>query len=122
MSRTGFLPGKYLLSWIVMPHSTPPSVARLNKRALEPVRTPPSSANCNAHLDRFHGSFNREVAVRMMFFGENHLHRSIDEFVGYYHQERNHQWLVGQIIDPPKTIGSLHGKVCRRQQIGKMLN
>ena len=57
----------------------------------------------------------------MIFFGENHFQRSI-EFLVYYHEERNHQGLAGQIIDPPKTIGLLHGTVRRRQRLGGMLN
>jgi hypothetical protein len=71
---------------------------------------------------RFHGSFKREVAQRMIFFGEQHLQRSIDEFLEYYHCERNHQGLAGQIIDSEKSIGSTHGKLRRRQRIGGLLN
>ena len=93
----------------------------LEQAGIRPVRTPPSSPNCNAHLERFHGSFKREVADRMIFFGERHLRHSIDEFLKYYHGERNHQGLGGQIIDPPKGIGSSEGKVRRRERLGGML-
>jgi putative transposase len=70
----------------------------------------------------FHGSFKREVANRMIFFGERHLQHSIDEFLEYYHEERNHQGLGGQIINPPKSIGSSAGKLRRRERLGGMLN
>lgn len=55
------------------------------------VRTPPNSPNCNSYIERFHGSFKREVADRMIFLGEDHLQRSIDDYLEYYHHERNHQ-------------------------------
>jgi len=96
--------------------------ALLEQTGIRPVRTPPSSPNCNAHLERFHGSFKREVAERMIFFGERHLQRSIDDFIEYYHRERNHQGLAGEIIKSATAIGSTHGRVRRRQRIGGMLN
>ena len=58
----------------------------------------------------------------MIFFGERHLQHSIDELLKYYHGERNHQGLGGQIIDPPKGIESSEGKVRRRERLGGMLN
>lgn len=59
---------------------------------------------------------------RLILFGEHHLQQSIDEFLEYYHLERNHQGLAGQIIEPPKGIGSARGKVRRRERLGGMLN
>ena len=35
----------------------------LESAGVQPVRTPARSPNCNAHLERFHGSFKREVAI-----------------------------------------------------------
>jgi len=58
----------------------------------------------------------------MIFFGERHLQRSIDDFIEYYHRERNHQGLAGEIIKSATAIGSTHGRVRRRQRIGGMLN
>ena len=52
----------------------------LEQAGIRAVRSPPRSPNCNAHIERFHGSFKREVANRMIFFGECHLQHSIDEF------------------------------------------
>ena len=58
----------------------------------------------------------------MIFFGERHLQHAIDEFLEYYHGERNHQGLDGRIIDPPKVIGSSEGKVRHRERLVGMLN
>ena len=89
---------------------------------VQPVRTPPRSPNCNAHPERFHGSFKSEVANRMIFFGEDRLRHVIAEYLEYYHHERNHQGLAGRIIEPGAEIGTSSGKVCRRQRLGGMLN
>lgn len=81
---TGFLQGK---GFIIMDRdSTSHGAFRglLEQAGTMPVLTPPSSPNCNAHIERFHGSFKREVGDRMMFIGEAHLQRSIDEYVDYY--------------------------------------
>jgi putative transposase len=94
----------------------------LERAGLRAVRTPPRLPNCNAHLVRYHGSFKREVANRMIFFGERQLQHSIEEFLEYYHGERNHQGLDGRIIDPPNGIGSSKGDVRNRERLGGMLN
>lgn len=86
------------------------------------VRTPPQSPNCNAHIDRFHRSFKREVADRMIFLGEEHLRSTIDEYLAYYHRERNHQGLAGRIIEPSAEVGSLEGQVRHRERLGGLLN
>jgi putative transposase len=86
------------------------------------VRIPPAAPNCNAYLERFNGSFKREVADRVIFFGEAHLRRLVDEYLVYYHRERNHQGLEGQIIEPGKEVGLANGRICRRERLGGMLN
>ena len=94
----------------------------LRQAGIRAVRIPPRSPNCNAHLERFHGSFKKEVADRMIFFGERHLQHSIDEFLEYYHGERNHQALDGRILNATKNIGSLQGRLHRRERLGGLLN
>jgi transposase InsO family protein len=94
----------------------------LEQARIRPVRTPPSTPNCNAHLERFHGSFKREAADRVIFFGDAHLQRVVDEYLVHYHRERNQQGLDGQIIEPGKEIGLTHGKVCRRERLGGMFS
>jgi hypothetical protein len=79
-------------------------------------------AQLHAHLERFHLSFKGEVANRMIFLGEDHLQRTIDEYLVYHHSERNHQGLAGQIIDPGEEMASASARICRRQRLGGMLN
>ena len=119
---SGFLHGKRFL---IMDRDGSFHVAfrgLLKSAGVSPVRTPARSPNCNAYLERFHLSFKGEVANRIIFVGEDHLQRTIDEYLVYYHSERNHQGLAGQIIDPGKDTASSSGKICRRQRLGGMLN
>ena len=118
----GFLQGKRFL--IMDRDSTFHATFRglMEQAGTMPVRIPPNSPNCNAHIERFHGSFKRELADRMMFLGEAHLRRSINEYLEYYHGERNHQGLAGKIIAPRPEIALSEGKICRRERLGGMLN
>jgi transposase InsO family protein len=66
---TGFLHGKSIL---IMDRDASFHEAfrcLLKQAGVRAVRIPPRSPNCNAHLERFHGSFKSEVADRMIFFG-----------------------------------------------------
>jgi len=89
---------------------------------VRPVRTPPSAPNCNAHLERFNGSFKREAVDRLVLLGENHLRHVVDEYLVHYHQERNHQGRGGQIIEPGNEVGLAEGTICRRERLGGMFN
>ena len=90
----------------------------LEQSGVRVVRTPPSSPNCNAYIERFHRSFKTEVAERMIFLGEAHLRRAVDEYLVYYHRERNHQGLEGEIIDPECEASFNQGKILRRERLG----
>jgi len=94
----------------------------LEQVGIQPVRTPPSAPNSNAQLERFNGSFKREAANRVIFFGESHLRRVVNEYLAHYHQERNHQGRGGQIIEQGEKVGLTEGRICRRERLGGMLN
>uniref|UniRef100_UPI00404B6021 integrase core domain-containing protein n=1 Tax=Cephaloticoccus sp. TaxID=1985742 RepID=UPI00404B6021 len=96
----GFLKGK---RFIIMDRDASFHAAfrlLLEQSGVRVVRTPPSSPNCNAYIERFHRSFKTEVAERMIFLGEAHLRRAVDEYLVYYHRERNHQGLEGEMTWP----------------------
>jgi len=94
----------------------------LEQSGIRPVRTPPSAPNCNAHLERFNGSFKREAAERVICFGENHLRRVVDEYLVHYHRERNHQGLDVHIIESGKEIGRTTGNIRHRERLGGMFH
>lgn len=94
----------------------------IEQTGIQPVRIPPSAPNCNAHLERFNGSFKREAADRVIFFGESHLQRVVAEYLDHYHRERNHQGLDNKIIEPGSEIGRTNGKIRRRERLGGMFH
>ena len=89
---------------------------------VELVKLPSRSPNLNAHAERFVRSIKESCLDRLIFFGEDSLWTAIQNFVGHYHGERNHQGLGNLLISPePGHLGT-SGKVQRRQRLGGMLN
>lgn len=93
----------------------------LKQSGIQPVRIPPRSPNCNAHQERFFRSIKSECLDRMIFFGEKSLRNAVNQFLEHYHQERNHQGLENQIIDPGGEVGSIAGKIECRERLGGLL-
>src|SRR5262249_48596184 len=52
---------------------------------------PPRLPNLNAYAERWVRSVKEEVLSRLMLFGESTLRRVLNEYVGHYHHDRNHQ-------------------------------
>ena len=57
----------------------------------------------------------------MIFFGEKSLRSAVNQFIEHYHEERNHQGLDNQIIDPGDEVGVVAGKIACRERLGGML-
>jgi putative transposase len=64
------------------------------------VLTPVQAPNANAYAERFVRSIREECLDCLILFGERRLLRAVDEFVGHYHGERNHQGLGNELITP----------------------
>src|SRR5262245_35883030 len=70
------------------------------------VRTPFQAPNANAYAERFVRSIRTECLDRLILFGERRLRDALREFVVHYHQERNHQGVVNDLIAPiPRVSG-----------------
>ena len=67
---------------------------------VKPIRLPLYSPNLNCYIERFFRSLKSECLNRMIFFGERSLRKAVNEYVEHYHQERNHQGLENQLIEP----------------------
>ena len=80
-----------------------------------------NSPNLNAYAERFVRSIKESSLNRMIFFGENSLRNAINEFVDFYHHERNHQGLGNRLIDPGEGVGTTTGSVACRQRLGGLL-
>ena len=78
--------------------------------------------NLNAYAERFVRSIKSECLERMIFFGEQHLHVAIKEYIKHYHLERNHQGIENQLIEMPTNPANRTGPLSCRSHIGGMLN
>ncbi len=85
------------------------------------MRLPPRSPNLNAYAERFVRAIKEGCLNRMIFFGEDSLRKAINEFLVYYHQERNHQGLGNRLIDPQEQVGTADGSVECRERLGGLL-
>ena len=93
----------------------------LEDSGVKPVRLPARSPNLNAHLERYMLSLKSECLNRMIFFGEKSLRKAVNQFLGHYHQERNHQGLDNRLIIAGDEVGRTIGKVQCRERLGGML-
>ncbi len=93
----------------------------LKQAGVNIVRLPPRSPNLNAYAERFVRTIKETCLDRMIFFGEEPLRKAIDEFLVYYHHERNHQGLENRLIDPLTEVGSPDGAVACRERLGGVL-
>jgi hypothetical protein len=57
----------------------------------------------------------------MIFFGGKSLENAVREYVEHYHQERNHQGLGNELIDPSDHVDAVAGEISCRERLGGML-
>ena len=120
-AEQGFLNGK---QYILLDRDTKFSEAFrdiLEDAGVEPVRLPPRSPNCNAHLERFFRGLKEECLNRMIFFGEHSLRLAVTQFLEHYHGERNHQGLDNRLIEPDAELARTSCEVECRERLGGLL-
>jgi putative transposase len=93
----------------------------LKQAGVKVVRLPARSPNLNAYAERFVRTIKESWLSRTIFFGERSLRQAINEFVAYYHHERNHQGLENRQIEPLADVGALYGNVVCRERLGGVL-
>jgi transposase InsO family protein len=120
-AEDGFLSGKRYVLMDRDGKSSPAFREILRSAGVEPVLLPPRSPNLNAHLERFHRSLKEECLDRMIFFGEASLRSAVQEFLAYYHAERNHQGLDNRLIEPEPDVGQATGTTECRERLGGLL-
>ena len=86
------------------------------------VKLPPRSPNLNAHAERFVRSIKESCLERLIFFSEESLRNTMQNFVAHYHAERNHQGLANRLIRPEAGHLDNRGEVQRRQRLGGLLS
>jgi hypothetical protein len=88
---------------------------------VETVRLPPRSPNLNAYAERFVRTIKESCLNRLILFGEQSLHRAIDEFVTHYHYERNHQGRDNQLLVFDASVRRHQGPIACRARLGGLL-
>jgi len=94
----------------------------LEAEDIKTVRVPPQSPNLNAHLERFFGSLKSKCLDHMIFFGEKSLRHAATAYLTHDHEERNHQGLGNQIIEPGDEVVRCAGDAQFRERLGRLLN
>ena len=93
----------------------------LRSAQVEPLRLPARSPNLNAFAERFVCTIRQECLDRMILFGEASLRRAVEEFIGHYNRERNHQSLDNKILQPEVPEFPIEGTICCRKRPGGLL-
>lgn len=93
----------------------------MKQEGIKSVRLPYRSPNLNAYAERFVRSIKEGCLNRMIFFGESSLNNAIQEFMKFYHHERNHQGLENHLINPYEDVGKPEGSVTCNERLGGML-
>ena len=94
----------------------------LSQSDIKSIVLPPRSPNLNSYIERFFRSLKSECLSRMIFFGENSLRKAVKEYLTHYHEERNHQGLDHQIIEPGAEVDQSDGEIECRERLGGLLN
>lgn len=114
----GFLKDKKCLVHDRDPLFTKDFIQILSSAKIKTVKTLPLAPNLTPFVERFIRSIKSECLDKMLIFGERHLNYIIDEYVKHYHQERPHQGLENNIIEPPPQGG---GDIVCHERLGGLL-
>lgn len=92
---------------------------------IEAIKLPARSPNLNAYAERFVRSIKYECLNHLILIGEKSVRRTIEQYLEYYHSQRNHQGLDNMIPfpnpdDEQSAIGE--GRVVKSSRLGGLLN
>ena len=80
-----------------------------------------SARAVNAYCERWVLSVKSEMLSRMVFFSVRSLREALQEFLGHYHSERNHQGKDSILLFPRRQHAENDGDVRCRERLGGML-
>ena len=93
----------------------------LRSAGIRPLALPPRSPSLNAFAERWVRSIKEECLDRLIFFGTDSIRRALCEFETDYLEERPHQGLWNELVQPPtRTVGD--GAIERHERLGGLLN
>jgi len=94
----------------------------LRDAGVKPIRLPPQSPNLNAHAERFVRSIKEEALNHLILFNERALRYTLNSYLAHYHQERNHQAIDNQLIEPIAGVTDLKAPIKRRDRLDGLLS
>jgi len=114
----GFLNGKKYLIHDRDTLFTADFVEILRLSGVKTVKTQPLSPNLTPYIERFIRSIKSECLDRMLIFGERHLEYIANEYLQHYHNERPHQGIGNDMIDPTSQG---EGEIVCHERLGGLL-
>jgi transposase InsO family protein len=91
---------------------------RVNGMQIEEALTAPRSPFQNPNAERVIGSIRRECLDHLIIIGEDHLRRTLPDYLDYYHNSRPHQALEMNSPIPREIEAPANGKVISIPQVG----
>jgi putative transposase len=85
------------------------------------VRTAYQAPDMNAIAERFVGSVKRECLSKLILFGDRHLQRVLSNFTDHYHEQRPHQGLDNNLIQPRPGDPPTEGEIVVDERLGGLL-
>ena len=77
--------------------------------------------NMNAVAERFVGSVKRECLSKLILFGDRHLQRVLSNYAAHYHEQRPHQGLDNNLIQPRPGDPPTEGEIVVDERLGGLL-
>ena len=85
------------------------------------VRTAFQAPNMNAIAERWVLSVKSECLDKMILVGERSLRRALHHYGAHFHEERPHQGLGNDLIQPAHNTNSPTGMVTETERLGGLL-
>ena len=85
------------------------------------VHTAIQAPDMNAIAERFVGSVKRECLSKLILFGDRHLQRVLSNYADHYNQDRPHQSLDNNPIQPRPSDSPNEGEIVADERLGGLL-
>ena len=85
------------------------------------VHTAMQAPDMNAIAERFVGSAKRDCLSKLIRLGDRHIQRVLSNYAAHYNQDRPHQSLDSNLIQPRSGDPPTEGEIVVDERIGGLL-